>query len=139
MNDMDTSPLREKWGDALGGGWVVLPNVLFRYQQYLGLDCEEMVLVSNLFASWWEVEKLPFPRTSTLAKRTGLSVRTVQRRLHSLEARGLLKRVLVGVGGNEPREVTAYDLSGLVKKLQILGAMQGEVIQEAKISGVTPA
>ena len=116
-------PIRARWGDALNGGFVVIPNVLLRKQAELKLDCDDLAVLANLFASWWKEDEFPFPRTSTLAYRTGLSTRTVQRRVKRLETLGLLQRIVTKTRiGEEVRTVTRYDLGGIVTKLKELGA-----------------
>jgi predicted transcriptional regulator len=126
--DQAPSPIREKWGPALDGGFVVLPAVFLRKQRELQLNCEDMVVISHLIASWWEADKLPFPRTETIASRSGLSRRTVQRRLKHLEGRGMLTRVLTDTG--KARRVMAYDLGRLVETLKELGAAEGALRKE---------
>jgi predicted transcriptional regulator len=124
MNSAETTetkqPIREKWGNALDLGFVVTPSVLLRKQVEMKLDCEDVVILLNLMSKWWDPDRLPFPRTETIAKRTGLSRRTVQRRLATLEGKGLIRRVRVRKSAQEPRRITAYDLEGLVVRLQEL-------------------
>lgn len=124
MNSMETKeakqPIKEKWGKALDLGFVVTPSVLLRKQVEMKLDCEDVVILLNLMSKWWDAGRLPFPRTETIAKRTGLSRRTIQRRLVALEEKGLIQRVRVRISAQEPRRITGYDLDGLVLRLQEL-------------------
>ena len=76
---------QELWGDALSYGFVGVPTLLLKHQGDLQISPQEMVVLLNLLASWWEAGNLPFPRTTTIASRSGLSVRVVQRQLLSLE------------------------------------------------------
>src|SRR5258708_29894556 len=100
--------LQDRWGDALAGGFVVVPSVLLKGQGHLGLDCEETMLLINLLDHWWATERKPFPRSETLARLTGLSRRTVQRRLKALEGRGLIARHRRG--DDETLQRVEYDL-----------------------------
>lgn len=116
----DTRKLQTRWGDGLSVGFVAVPNILLEQQVHLKIDCEQMVLLANLMSYWWANDELPFPRTEVLAKRTGLSRRTVQRRISQLEAMGLIKRSAKHVDESQ-RALTEYNLNGLVEKLKLLG------------------
>ena len=41
---------------------------------------------------WWYRDQMPFPRPTTIARRMGVTVRTVQRALLGLQALGLLTK-----------------------------------------------
>ena len=108
-------PNEEKWGDALRQGFVIVPWVLLRRQKELGLDSLKLVVLLHLLASWWEVNKAPFPRSSTLANRMDVSTRTVQRCLRALEKQGYLARRHEETGRSTK---TLYDLTPLATTLQ---------------------
>lgn len=114
------TPLQDRWQEGLGGGFVVIPSVLLLKQSELGLDCEDVVVLANLLVHWWEESRAPFPRTESLAKRMGISRRTVQRRIRQLEEKGFLTRVMSareeGTG-----QIAHYDLRQMVEKLKPLG------------------
>lgn len=115
---------QELWGDALSYGFVGVPTLLLKHQGDLQISPQEMVVLLNLLASWWEAGNLPFPRTTTIASRSGLSVRVVQRQLLSLEQKGLITRLAnQTVKGNPELIVTRYDPKGLVKRLQELSKL----------------
>jgi len=115
---------QELWGDALGSGFVSVPTLLLKHQGDLQISPQEMVVLLNLLASWWEAGNLPFPRTTTIASRSGLSVRVVQRQLLSLEKKGLILRLPnQTVKGNPELIVTRYDPRGLAKRLQDLSKL----------------
>lgn len=86
------SPVREKFGAAVDGGFLAIPNILLKSQTYLGLTSTNMVVLLNVLAYWWYAEKKPYPRSTTIAKRMGLSPRAVQRSLRQLQALELLER-----------------------------------------------
>ena len=121
----ETHAIQDRWGDGLGGGFVVIPSVLLQHQGELGLDCEEVVVLANLLAHWWDDARRPYPRTESLAKRTGISQRTVQRRLKQLEVKGFVKRHVMP-GDDDERSLTAYDLHGTVERLKPLGLQARE-------------
>ncbi len=110
--------IQDKWGAALANGFVVVPTLLLRRQHELGLESTELVVLLNLLAAWWDVSDLPFPRSSTIANRMGVSVRTVQRCLEQLERKNLILRV--GPEQGKSGVVTRYDLAGTVHRLQEL-------------------
>lgn len=63
---------------------------------------------------------MPFPRSESLARRSGLSRRTVQRRLQQLEDKGFIERFSV-VREDDGRATTHYDLKKTVARLQPFG------------------
>ena len=103
-----------KWGDGARAGFQMLPDLLLKQQKALGLTAADLVVLINITLHWWRPKDNPFPRTTTIATRMGVDIRTVQRSLNRLEERGLSRRVKRSEGGVE------YDLTGLVSKLQEL-------------------
>src|SRR6267143_530824 len=90
VSQQASKPINEKWGEALRSGFLVVPATLLRNQYMLGLDSGELLVLLNLLLHWWKADDLPFPHTSTLAKRMGVSRRTVQRLVESLERKKLI-------------------------------------------------
>ena len=124
--------LQAKWGSGLDGGFLVLPVLLLKRQKELALDSTELIVLLNLLASWWDVDKLPFTRAITIAKRIGVTARTVQRCLEKLEKRGLILRIRNTTGhGVETRVVTEYDLEPTVLKVKKLAEAPEVRLQEA--------
>lgn len=115
---LSLSEPRAKWGEALGVGFSIVPDVLFKYQHRLGLTPFDVVLLLNIASHWWKADELPYPRLSKLAERMGTTPRTIERRVAALEQTGLLRRL--------PKErhdglaIRRFDLSGLVRQLQEL-------------------
>lgn len=110
----------------MNAGFVVVPSALLRYQEKLKLEDGEVVVLMNLIMAWWETDKLPYPRTSTIAKRMGVSSRTVQRHIERLEAKGLIQRERGTTNNEASLSVTKYDLSGIVAELKRLGRTEHE-------------
>lgn len=115
--------LRDKWGTALDSGFIVIPSTLLRYQHQLVIGDGELIVLMHLIMSWWKVGEYPFPRAETIAKRMGVSTRTVQRHIDSLEKKKLIQRFWTSERRSAHRATTHYDLSGLVGKLKEAGAM----------------
>jgi hypothetical protein len=103
-----------KWGEAAKGGFQILPDVLLRNQAVLGLNAVEMVTLINLTMHWWYQDQHPYPRSTTIAQRMGVDVRTIQRALARLAELGLIERMKVTDQAGESSQI---NLSGLVAKL----------------------
>ena len=120
-NQMDAglseNRLQSKWGYAGTLGFSQVPDVLLKSQSQLGLDCTEFVILLNVLSHWWFKGRNPFPTTFTLAKRAGVSMRTAQRAIKAMEAKGLISKTR-GVNGRE------YDLEPLVNKLNSIAIGQ---------------
>lgn len=130
MNDPD-QPLTEfgerpspvshpeaKWGDAIRAGYQVLPDALLRGQRLLKLTAIDVVVIANLNQAWWFRDQLPYLQPQTIAKRMGVSERSVQRSLKRLRQMQLLRQVRK----QEDDGTTRYyhDLSGLRMELEQL-------------------
>ena len=110
-----TAPMK-KWGVALDGGFQILPDLLLRCQRELDLTTNDVVVLLNLTMAWWERDRLPFPRTATIARRMDTSERTVQRSIDRLRKLRLLYKTTRRDAAGETRP--AFDLSPLAAKLQ---------------------
>jgi hypothetical protein len=111
-----------KWRAAVTGGFngfQLIPDALVRNQNALGLDATDMVVLLNICMHWWErePEKLPHPRPVTMARRMGVSTRTIERHIERLCKLGYLEWM-----PSEPRlggpSIRPFKLDGLVKKLE---------------------
>jgi hypothetical protein len=98
MNTEPTEPAHKdsavfaKWGDAARAGFQAVPDLLLKQQEELKLNPTELVVLLNVLMHWWYREQKPFPRPTTIARRMGSTVRTVQRAITKLEKEGLLVR-----------------------------------------------
>jgi hypothetical protein len=125
----------KKWGTAGKAGFQVIPNVLFRAQQYLGLDSIDVVILLNITVHWWGANSLPFPSPAIISQRMGVSRRTVERRLEILERKGFLKRLKPSVPAKGKPKVRKFELTGLVEKLEMVagrGLSQREFVKGPK-------
>ncbi len=107
---LDPASIANKWGQAADAGFAAVPNVLVLAQAKLGLSANDVVVVLNLLVHWWRSDRQPYPAPSTIAKRAGLGLRTVQRSLRQLADKGLVHKDTSG-------SRHSYDLSGLVAAL----------------------
>lgn len=110
----------EKWGQAVMDlGFCLVPSLLLRAQRRLNLNPTQLAVLLQLCDFWWEKERKPFPSKETLSQRLSLSERQVQRYIAELEQEGLVRRI-ERRASNGGKLSNTYDLSGLVKRLQIL-------------------
>ncbi len=108
------SAVYAKYGEASVAGFQAVPDLLLKHQGNLGLSPTDLTVLLNVLMHWWYPEQKPFPRSTTIAKRMGVTPRTVQRSLQQLEDLGLLVREK-DTGGP-----TYLDPSPLVEKLGAL-------------------
>lgn len=106
-----------KWGGGIDAGFQTIPDALIKNQHKLGMSPVELAVLLNLTMHWWYAERLPYPATSTIAKRIGKTSRTVQRALNKLNELGLIQRELIATDDGDR---VAYDLAPLVEKLEKL-------------------
>lgn len=108
--------VRAKWGIASDLGYLIVPYLLLLHQAKLGISSEEMNVLINILAHWHSAERNPFPHSITIAKRMGVSMRTVNRSIKGLKDKKLIEK-LPKQHRDDPM---AYDLSLLVAKLNAL-------------------
>ena len=98
-------------------GFCIIPSLLLRAQQRLGLNPTQLAVLLQLCDYWWDHERKPYPSKERIAERLGLGPRQVQRYMAELEKAGLLQRNK-RTAENGGRLSNEYDLSGLVEKLK---------------------
>jgi DNA replication protein DnaD len=123
--------VQAKFGVVADAGFQAVPDVLLLHQAELNLRSEDLNVLLQITTHWYVPEKMPFPWTSTIAKRMGVSTRSVQRSL-----RRLVKLKLIGKVRREDRKI-AYDLKPLVTKLEPLARRRLEL--RSKLRGQTAA
>ena len=110
-----------KWGkEVMDLGFCIVPSLLLRAQQRLGLNPTQLAVLMQLCDFWWEDSRKPYPSKEALSDRLGLSPRQVQRVIAELEAAGLVTRIERHHPGHGGKLSNIYDLSGLVAKLKKL-------------------
>ncbi len=107
----------QRWGEAMTGGYQVIPNLVFLLQNKLHLSSHQLVIVLNLSMHWWKKSDLPFVRPSTMAKRMGISRRTVERQLKALCDMGLVQKKWLPENAKTTATI-GYDLTGLVARIE---------------------
>lgn len=104
------SAVYAKYGEASVAGFQAVPDLLLKNQASLGLSPTDMIVLLNVLMHWWYPGKKPFPRSTTISKRMGVSPRTVQRSLSQIETLGFLSRI-------KEEDRTYLDPTPLVEKL----------------------
>lgn len=106
----------EVWGGAISevSGFVAIPMSLLRLQSQLEITPTDFGVLLNLLAHRWKAGDVVFPRTTTIAKRMGVTPRTVQRSTLRLVKQGYIRKVKTTNG------MQAYDPSPLGSKLASL-------------------
>jgi DNA-binding transcriptional ArsR family regulator len=92
-------------------GFQPVPDVLLFHQADLGLRSEDLNVLLQITAHWFFPERMPFPRPTTIARRMGVSPRTVQRSLSRLREMQLIAKTTTD-------EKEAYDLRPLMQRLK---------------------
>ncbi|WP_250537421.1 helix-turn-helix domain-containing protein [Caballeronia sp. AZ10_KS36] len=131
--ELSSYPIQEKFGDALLPGFTVIPAILLREQHTLRMNDGEMLVAMNLLLAWWEKDRLPYTKPATIARRMGVTARTVQRHIKGLEEKNLLLRA---VDPNDS-EKTSFDLAPLVSRLEDLGRKAAATKWKAQAAGQT--
>lgn len=112
------SEITNKWGKSIDAGFQQVPDVLIRAQSKLGIDSLSLVILLNLTMHWWEKDNLPWPRPSVIAKRIGVSTRTVERKISEMTTKGLIERL--PPEKTDSVTIRRFNLSGLIKRLEPL-------------------
>ncbi len=120
-----------KWGRAVMKlGFSIVPSLIFRAQQRLGLNATQLAILLQIADFWWDHNRKPYPGLRTLGERLDLSPRQISRHIDELEEAGLVERV-ERRAKHRGRLSNQYDLSGLVARLAKLEPEFREV-QEMK-------
>jgi DNA-binding MarR family transcriptional regulator len=122
------SRIYARYGNVASAGFQPLPDVLLFHQADLGLKSEDLNVLLNILAHWYHPESMPYLRTTTIAKRMGVSSRSVQRSILRLREKGLVAR------GEDTREGERFDITPLLQRLKpyaqqriaIKNAMRGQ-------------
>jgi len=110
----------KKWSkEVMKLGFCIIPSILLRAQQRLGLNPTQLAVLLQLADYWWDNGRKPFPSKRGLSDRLGLSQRQIQRHIAALEKAGLVKRI-GRVAAHRGKINNEYDLSGLVERLKRL-------------------
>ncbi|WP_019406867.1 helix-turn-helix domain-containing protein [Stutzerimonas stutzeri] len=108
----------KKWSKpVMKLGFCIIPSLLLRAQQRLGLNPTQLAVLLQLADYWWDQDRKPYPSKQALSERLGLSPRQIQRHIAELEAAGLVQRI-ERRAAHRGKLSNEYDLSGLVERLK---------------------
>jgi hypothetical protein len=85
------SRVSERYGEAGNAGWSPIPDVLLFNQHRLGIQSDDLIVLLNLMAHYYVRDEMPFTRPTTIAKRVGVSQRSVQRSIARLLKLGVIE------------------------------------------------
>ena len=129
----------KKWGkEVIALGFCVVPSLLLKAQQRLGLNPTQLAILIQLSEFWWHNERKPHPSKATLAELLGISPRQVQRHIAELEGAGLVER-RQRTASHGGKTTNIYDLDGLVERLQALEPEFRKVEEKARAARRTVA
>jgi MarR family len=94
-------------------GFCIVPSLLLRGQQRLGLNATQLAVLTHVADYWWDLERKPYPTKKTLGERLNLKPRRVQQIVAELEKAGFVRREKRS-SHHRGQLSNAYDLSGLV-------------------------
>lgn len=120
--------LRDRWGFVIDPGFLGLPYVLLLHQAELGLSSEHLNVLLNFLAHWHSEDRMAYPHTHTIAKRMGISQRSVQRSVSWLIKGGFMAKV----PKRTSHDRLAYSLSPLVEKLKPYAWARIQLLQERR-------
>lgn len=90
----------EKWGEDVltkGKGFLQVPALLLKNQHRLRTDggtvsATEMIVLLNILLHWWNRNDVVFPKAEDIAKRIGVTRRSIDRAVAGLVKGNLLKK-----------------------------------------------
>jgi predicted transcriptional regulator len=122
----------KKWGkEVMKLGFSIIPSLLLRSQQRLGLNPTQLAILMQLADYWWDDARKPFPSKQALSERLGISPRQIQRYIAEMEKAGLVQRI-ERRAAHQGKLSNTYDLTGLVERLKKLEPEFSEVREETK-------
>lgn len=129
----DERTLSQKWGkETMAANYTVIPCALLRGQARLHIGPNELAVLIHLIDHWWRPDAMPWPSKRTIAERLGVSSKSVQRAIASLEKEGLVTRKARFLKNGGGRTSNEYDLSPLVERLRPIAADMEKASQDAK-------
>lgn len=137
------SDMIEKWGQEVAErGFAQIPNYLMLLNGFIDPDKRltpvELVILFQLVGAWWHKDNMPYPSMATLAIRSGVSERQVQRAVARLEKDGFIARVKRRSQGIIASN--AYDLAPLATMLeQVAKAFPNEFPRTIRKKKAAPA
>jgi len=102
-----------------GHGYAAIPSILIKAQKRLLIRPTEMNILIQLLDYWIDPTRPPFPTKRQLAERMGITEKTLQNNMNSLERKELVKRQRRKTAAGDWNS-NIYHLDGLVEKVKAL-------------------
>lgn len=99
-------------------GWVSFPSSLLFLQKSFHLSPVGLNVLLHLIMHWWDPSEDPYPSQESIAKRIGVSKRTVQRAMQELEDNALIERTSTSREHPKYKGRNKYSLRPLVQALE---------------------
>ena len=124
--------LSTRWSkELIKGGWTGIPNIILERQNALRLTPIEFNLIIQIAKYWWEKGKAPYPSVQLLADNIGVTPRSIQRNLASLEKKGYIeKKARYRASGGQTSN--GYTYEGLIKKCKEMVAEEVDAEKEQR-------
>ncbi|MBJ5579807.1 helix-turn-helix domain-containing protein, partial [Salmonella enterica subsp. enterica serovar Derby] len=94
-----------------------IPTSFLFLQAELSITPLVFNILINLVSRWWETKEHPYPSQESLAKRMGVSKRSIQREVTNLVELGLITKQANKASSAKYKGRNTYDLTGLVERL----------------------
>ncbi len=108
------------WGKAVWShGYAGIPSMLIQAQRRLGISPMQMNILIQLLDYWHEPTRKPFPSKKELAKRMGVTDKTIQTNIRELEQAGYVMREQRKTSSGD-WNTNIYHLDGLIAKIRAL-------------------
>lgn len=129
------------WGKAVyKHGYAGIPSILIQAQRRLGINTTQMNIIVQLLDYWHEPSRKPFPTKRDLAKRMGVTEKTIQNNIRDLEQAGYVQREMRRTAAGDWNS-NIYHLDGLIAKVQAVEpefSAEKEQRKKAKAALQTP-
>lgn len=131
--DKKYEPLEKKWGEqSMLMGWTAIPTSLLFLQADLSITPMGMNILLNLISHWWESDEYPYPSQESLAKRMGVSKRSIQREIVNLTKYGIIEKTSNKAGSVKYKGRNTYNLTKLVNLLSELTPEKVSILKKRK-------
>jgi predicted transcriptional regulator len=122
----------KKWSKTLmDAGWTAFPSIILEKQAALGLSALDINIILHLSTYWWDADNKPHPTKATIAEALGVSPRTIQRRIASMEAAGFMEREY-RKNKNKGNDSNKYHFDGLIDEVTPHAEEKLEAIEERR-------
>jgi len=108
------------WGEAtLSDGFAQLPKNLLKYWKHVGMSKTELVVIIFMLVFWWDRDNPIDPKLATVAKLSGMDIKTIRTALNNLHNKGIITITRQrDADDNNSLTSNAYDLRPLADLIE---------------------